>query len=275
MSVFSFIYFIGIASCGIQGAEKAKQKNRCKGHLLISSYFAALGGGLVRDILLLHVFPVAFTFVCIPDSSTAIISALIYVCILRNHHTYDFMKWFITITDACGLGTFIAIGIDKALEMGTSTLIAILCGIVTSLGGGVISSLLCGLSVQKIITSNIAYRLTSILGSIVYIFWINSGVKTSDAQCAIVIYTSIVALACNQDIKKVCYKRLVSAIRNQTALHPFNLPQSIIIPFIILSQFRRAMYYLHVINQTIIYKLFLYIRRRVPLFCLFHRILQM
>lgn len=113
------------------------------------------------------------------------------------------------VADACGLGTFIAIGVDKAIGLEVPILTVFLCGVITSLGGGVLSSVLCGVKLKTVLTTNVLYRLTAVIGSIFYPFWVKVA-GTGAAHVVIVIYTSIAALACNQDIRAYVAKAMLT-----------------------------------------------------------------
>ena len=81
MKSLSFIYYLGIIACGIQGSKKSCQqyKELC----LPASFLAAMGGGMIRDLLILFVFPAAFTVSCILDDAVAICAGLIYLFYLN------------------------------------------------------------------------------------------------------------------------------------------------------------------------------------------------
>ena len=188
-----FVYYIGIAACGIQGAEKSKFQSPER--ILIASFLAAFGGGLIRDILLLNTHPVVFTLNCIPDISIALLSGYLYSKISNQR----LVKWVSIFADAAGLGQFISIGVDKANNMGGNDIIAFICGITTALGGGILSSIFCGVSIRKIISTNIIYRVWTLWGTVIYIFLLNSGEQHSFAQLIIVVYTIITITASNQE----------------------------------------------------------------------------
>lgn len=208
MAFYMFVYFMGIASCGMQGAEKM---SRCSGQMssiLFSAGLNSFGGGFIRDVFLLSVFPAVFTPDCVPDIAVAMVAALVYWNTQHTCFTQDVAKWFMVIADAGGLGTFIAIGVDKAIDMGAGTLTAILSGILTSQGGGILAAVFCGMPLLKAISANAAYRLMAISGVVLYRCWTGSSTDRTSVHYAVILYTTIGALLSDQMITNEVVKRL-------------------------------------------------------------------
>lgn len=226
MTVFTVIYLAGIAACGIQGAEKARKINMHldTGPRSLVAFFSSFGGGLLRDLFVLCVCPAVFAIESIPDVATAIIAAAIYVKCAKRKRSKNFLDRFSVLADACGLGTFIAMGVDKALAMKMPILIIISCGAITSVGGGLVSSILCGASVDQVLLSNVAYRMGALFGSILYTRLVMRGVEVSVAQYTIILYTLVSALACNRDVRCAVFRYVIIA-RKQNIM-PFGLGTS-------------------------------------------------
>ena len=189
MKLLSVIYYIGIISCGIQGSKKSCQQDNM--FCLYLSFLTSMGGGLIRDLFILFVFPSAFTTNCIPDIMLALCAGITYRIFLQKYETKNVFKQLITLTDALGIGTFIAKGIDKAFALGASQEIALCCGIVTALGGGILSSLQRKHSIYEVFTTDITYRIVTILGSILYTCSIYIGVSPITSQYWLILYTFI------------------------------------------------------------------------------------
>lgn len=203
MFLLTLVYYLGIASCGIQGAENG-YKLPYTGNILVSSFFAAFGGGLIRDIVLLNTIPVVFTSQCIPDIVIALFSGMMYINIKQK----KIIKYLSIFADAASLGKFISIGIEKAIPVTDSELVIVTCGIVTALGGGVLSRIFCGYSIKLIIISNINYRFFTVFGAIIYYKFIQIGIEHITVQSIIVVYTTITAIACNNNITNMIKKHL-------------------------------------------------------------------
>lgn len=72
--IISFVYYIGIASCAMQGAEKGKDDHFPPIHRYILNSF---GGGLMRDCIL-AIYPWLFTKEALADLKFAIFVGCIY-----------------------------------------------------------------------------------------------------------------------------------------------------------------------------------------------------
>lgn len=222
-TILNVIYFAGIASCGIQGAEKAMRIKFGMVRRFICAFLSAFAGGLIRDIIILHVYPAALTATCIPDIITALIAAFIYM----HKPKSKYIQWFSILADAIGLSQFISIGIAKATVNGANTIVAFLCAITTALVGGIISSLFSRESIKTVIFSNIAYRLCTIAGTIIYMYWINCGDDQLVAQVKLAIYTLSTSSVCNNiiriKIKKIILK-IIFILQYSFKLSPLNIP---------------------------------------------------
>lgn len=197
MSIFTAIYLLGISACGIQGAEKAKQKNTSFMQALMSMFFSSFAGGIIRDVFILRIWPAVLTIDSILDIMVAILSGSIYLLTSRNDKINKAIKAFSKVADICGLGTFIAIGVNKGVSNHSAPFVVLVCGIVTSLGGGLISSLICNDTIKGVFASALKYRLLTILGTILYTYLVYVDVLVTDAQTMVILYTVISLSLCN------------------------------------------------------------------------------
>lgn len=166
--MISIIYYVGIASCAVQGAEKGKYERR----IPILYYIAnAFGGGVIRDVIFLGVYPWLFTPSAFPDITLVIIIGFLYtyyfVICGANKRQYNIVMRLITITDAFGLGSFICIGMDKALIYSSNVFIIVACGYITAIGGGILAG---GKSLSKILKSrdDVRYHFVTLIGCCYY-----------------------------------------------------------------------------------------------------------
>ena len=201
MALLTCIYYAGISSCGIQGAEKAYPSYPFTISTIVYAFFSAFGGGIIRDTLLLNVYPAAFTFECLPDILVAFYSALFYKANRQNREMYKITHLISVVGDAVGLGQFICIGVDKAIIYNAPPVIVLLSGIVTALGGGIISSFLQGNSFLSIIRTKYLYRFGTIIGVFLYSFIISNGTSHVASQFILSLYTTAIVFSCNQVIR--------------------------------------------------------------------------
>jgi uncharacterized membrane protein YeiH len=99
----------------------------------------ALGGGVIRDVLIGSIPPA--TFRDWRYFALAIAGALIAFALSRR---LERLETPITVLDAIGLSVFAVIGANKALAFGLGIGPAVLLGVVTGVGGGTIRDTLVG-----------------------------------------------------------------------------------------------------------------------------------
>lgn len=170
----SLIYYVGICSCAAQGAEKGTHDS----NIPVLRYIAnAFGGGFIRDIVFLGVYPWLFTLSALPDIILVLITGFLYTYYFFICKTYKkqygIVKRLVTIIDALGLGSFICIGMDKAFTYSSNGFIIIVCGYVTAVGGGILAS---GKSLTKIFENRemVRYHIVTLLGCSYYYVFRNS-----------------------------------------------------------------------------------------------------
>jgi len=137
MIVLDVFGIIGTIAFAVSGALLGIQKKLDIFGVLMLSVTTAVGGGILRDVLIGNTPPLAFrdpTFVLI-----SIVSA-IAVCVVYRH--MNKFNNIIQIWDAIGLGAFTAAGANMAIQYELNTLfIMIVLGATTGIGGGVIRDL--------------------------------------------------------------------------------------------------------------------------------------
>lgn len=193
-----FIYYIGIASCGIQGIQKAEKHNNKNIIYSISAFLNSFGGGIIRDLIILIVSPAVISLSSIPDILVALFAAFFYLQISKK--TQIFNRWFIIITDALGVSQFIVIGVDKAITYNANLLVCFLSGVTTAIGGGIIASLLSKTNISKILISNVKYYFIVILGTIFYYTMLQINFNILNSQFVLSIYTTTTVIISNLNI---------------------------------------------------------------------------
>jgi uncharacterized membrane protein YeiH len=102
-------------------------------------FAAALGGGILRDLVIGAVPPLAFT-----DWRYALTPVLASIAIFWLHPQLARLRRTVLVLDAAGLGLFTVAGTIKALDAGVPAVGACLIGMLTAIGGGLIRDLLTG-----------------------------------------------------------------------------------------------------------------------------------
>lgn len=162
---------IGTIAFTISGAFAAIKARLDVFGVAFIGIITAVGGGIVRDIIIGHNPPRIFDNypILIIAFATAII-AFIVACVLGKK--FDGISLMVdkvnNIFDAIGLGAFSVIGTEIAFVEGVSgnPLLAILLGLLTGVGGGVVRDVLTA-STPYIFKKHV-YAVASIVGAVAY-----------------------------------------------------------------------------------------------------------
>ncbi|MDU2064351.1 MAG: TRIC cation channel family protein [Sporomusaceae bacterium] len=154
---------LGIIAFAFAGAMKAIQEHLDLLGILILGIVYALGGGVVRDILINRI-PYAFSAnVDVAVAALGVIMAGVVYRLLKRDISN---RSYILIPDALGLAAFTTAGAVTAHQTGISGIGLIFLAAITAVGGGVIGDLLLG----KIpaVLKNDCYATCSILGGLCF-----------------------------------------------------------------------------------------------------------
>jgi uncharacterized membrane protein YeiH len=124
---------IGIFAFAISGALMAIRRDFDVVGIAIMAVVTALGGGILRDLLLGDTPPVAFTrpdYLLVPLAATAVAFVA--------HRGLQRLSRTLLVFDAAGLGLFCVAGTLKALDHGLAPPSAAILGATTAVGGGVL-----------------------------------------------------------------------------------------------------------------------------------------
>ena len=250
MKLLSVIYYLGIIACGIQGSKKSCYQH--KWFCLPTSFLAAMGGGIIRDLFILFVFPAAFTMSCMPDVTIALCAGLIYRLIPERNKVQNILRHLVILIDALGVGSFIALGVDKALSLGATQDIAFCCGIITALGGGILSALICGQTIREVMTTNVTYRIITISSTLLYLYCLSIGINQIVAQYWLILHTaSFISISSYTSIDILirfisaikCLKTLAIVIPAFSILYKQNACTLFISPYLMTHYFYNLSYY--------------------------------
>lgn len=160
MSVLLALDLAGVAVFAVSGAEVALEKRLDLFGVLVLSAVTALGGGILRD-LLLGATPVAALRDGRYLSTSLITGVLVFLAAGRTTRVAGLVRLF----DAAGLGLFVAAGTTKALSAGLGTVPSIAVGCLTGIGGGIARDVLVG--VVPVVLRRELYAVPAVLGAAV------------------------------------------------------------------------------------------------------------
>ncbi|MFI1394803.1 trimeric intracellular cation channel family protein [Streptomyces sp. NPDC020681] len=127
----------GIFVFAISGALLAVRKNFDVFGIAVLAEVTALGGGLLRDMIIGAVPPAAFTdlgYFLTPFVATGLVFFL--------HPQVERIQAGVNVFDAAGLGLFCVTGTVKAYEYGLNLTASAALGLATAVGGGVLRDVL-------------------------------------------------------------------------------------------------------------------------------------
>ncbi|SDB61942.1 trimeric intracellular cation channel family protein [Butyrivibrio sp. INlla16] len=159
---------IGTVAFAFSGATVGIQKKMDVFGVAILAMTTAVGGGIIRDIILNITPPVAFR-----EPVFALLGIAVGIIVffyekshfrVRKRPTYEIL---LRTMDAVGLGLFTVIGVQTAYTNVTETnvYLAVFVGVVTGVGGGVLRDVMAG-NMPYIFTKHF-YACASLIGALV------------------------------------------------------------------------------------------------------------
>jgi len=155
---------------GLSGAVHADERRMDLMGILVLAIVNALGGGILRDLLLQDHGIAAFL------NPRLLLVALVAAAFgFFFSSLYRRLRRPFLYLDAISLGLFAVVGADKALAAQLSVIPAVLLGVITSVGGGMIRDVLCN-ETPQIMRPGTLSATAAILGSSLYVLlvtWMN------------------------------------------------------------------------------------------------------
>ena len=163
-----FLELIGTVAFAISGAVVGIQKKMDIFGVAILAMTTAVGGGIIRDVILNITPPAAFRNPVFTLSS--IVIGIIMFVIYRHHFemqkhaVYDVL---LRIMDAIGLSLFTVIGVETAYihVADADAYLAIFVGVLTGVGGGILRDVLAGNTPYVFVKH--FYACASLIGAVV------------------------------------------------------------------------------------------------------------
>jgi len=200
---------IGTAAFAISGAMIAIDKGADLFGVLFLALITALGGGVIRDVLLGNVPPVMFTsymYVAVAVLCGLVIFAVAYSDIRRYSRLYAVMDRVVNVFDALGLAVFSVSGVNVAAAKYGLDMPLLLCmmGMCTGVGGGMLRDVLTN-SMPMVLTRHV-YAVASLLGALLYYILLSVSVPGNTAAVlasALVFALRMLATRYNWNLPKV------------------------------------------------------------------------
>lgn len=165
--LFAAVEFAGTVSFAISGAMVAVKKRVDLFGVLFLGIITALGGGMLRDMMLGIIPPAMFhspTRLAVAAGASLLvflIASAFKSLYLSEEQTIDSIN---NVVDALGLGAFTVIGVQAAINAGftDNVVLQVFMGMVTGIGGGLIRDLMV-MEIPVVLRKRV-YAVASIVG---------------------------------------------------------------------------------------------------------------
>lgn len=158
---------IGVFTFGISGALLAIQRDFDIVGITILAVTTALGGGILRDLILGDSPPLAFDrweYLAVALASAAVTFVA--------HPELKRITRTLLIFDAAGLALFSVAGTVKALDHGLAPIAAVLLGVTAAVGGGVLRDVIARETPELVRPGSELYAIPAMLGAtVIAIAW--------------------------------------------------------------------------------------------------------
>ena len=181
---------IGVAVFAASGASAAVAKRLDLFGVAFVGFAAALGGGILRDLTIGAVPPLAFA-----DWRYAVVAVIASLAVFWLHPQLTRLRRIVLVLDAAGLGLFTVTGTLKALNAGVPTVGACLIGMLTAIGGGLARDLLTA-EIPVVLQRDI-YAVVSLGGAVAVAVLQRFGLAnpvTMGATAVVMIFVRLLAL---------------------------------------------------------------------------------
>jgi uncharacterized membrane protein YeiH len=153
---------LGVAVFAASGALAAVHARLDVFGVIVLAAVTALGGGIVRDVLL-GVTPPS----TLRQWPYLVVPAVVALLVFRWHPAVARLRRAVQLADALGLALFVVTGTTVALRTGAPAITCALVGVITGVGGGVLRDLLRG-EIPTVLRREI-YALAAAVGAVVVV----------------------------------------------------------------------------------------------------------
>lgn len=201
MTTIEFVFFLvelaGTAAFAISGAVSAIQRELDLFGVLFLGAVTAIGGGVIRDLLLGQTPPQAFVnYIYLTVAGVTALTVFVWSAYQRKRER---RKWryadaLLNFFDAAGLGIFSVIGVQNtvAAGFGDNAFFCIFLGMTTGVGGGMLRDMMS--RETPVVFRKHIYALASIGGSVCY-YLLRNALPIGSAALATVLVIAVRLLA--------------------------------------------------------------------------------
>lgn len=197
--IMIFMEILGTIAFSISGAIEAMKKKMDLLGVLVLGLVTAVGGGIVRDIIIGHLPPASFRDPAnvLLALTTALIAFFVGMLLSNRKTSLHSALWnqVLLLSDAFGLGAFTVLGIQgvQAQTDYEGTAILLFVGVITGVGGGLLRDIFAG-NVPYIFRKHV-YATASIAGACAYLLLQKTGHQGFAAIASMLIVVILRLLA--------------------------------------------------------------------------------
>ena len=203
--VMFVLELIGAAAFAVSGAMVAIEKKADIFGVLFLAVTTALGGGVIRDVLIGRIPPVMFVSYWYLLISVVAALAVFIDAYLRSEKYklhLDKLDAVNNVFDAIGLAVFTVSGMNAAMPVSDNVILVLFVGMCTGVGGGMLRDVMTN-TMPKVLRKRV-YAVASLLGG--------------------GLYYAMYALGVNQIVSLGCGMLLIFALRLFATIFKWNLP---------------------------------------------------
>ena len=197
--MMTFLEILGTIAFSVSGAIEAMKKEMDLLGVLVLGLITAIGGGVLRDVIIGQ-FPIsAFRDPrnALIALATAFVAFIIGAFVSRRRPNMRTQLWNQTLllSDAIGLGAFTVLGIQCVQERDSYESIALLLfvGVITGVGGGLLRDIFAG-NVPYIFRKHV-YATASITGAVCYLLLQQTGYTKTASIISLILVLVLRLLA--------------------------------------------------------------------------------
>ncbi len=196
---------IGAAAFAVSGAMAALEHEADIFGVIFLAVVTALGGGVIRDILLGVTPPkmfVSYVYLAVAAVAALVVFADAYIRREKYRKHRDKLDSINNMFDAVGLAVFTVSGMNTAMQQSDNVLLILVLGMSTGVGGGMLRDMMIN-KMPKVLRKRV-YAVASLLGG--------------------GVYYGLFALGVHETIAAVSGMALIIALRVLATVYKWNLP---------------------------------------------------
>ncbi|TVT27470.1 trimeric intracellular cation channel family protein [Amycolatopsis rhizosphaerae] len=160
--MLTVLEIVGLMAFAASGSLAAVRAELDVFGVVVLGLTTALGGGIIRDVLLGVQPPAALV-----SWPYLVVGAATALAVFAFHPLVARLRKAVLVADAAGLGLFATAGTATALDLGTPGYTACLIGMTTGIGGGALRDLL--LRQIPLVLRREIYALAALLGAVIVV----------------------------------------------------------------------------------------------------------